>query len=139
MAIELRPSTEFPLGGLAELFTAAYEDYFVPFKVDEQALGFMVDAFDLDLAESLVTVEDGTPVGLANLGRRGERTWVGGVGVVPARRGAGIGEQLMRGLCDRARGAGAREMVLEVIVENAPAIALYQKLGFVRTRELKIL
>jgi ribosomal protein S18 acetylase RimI-like enzyme len=27
---------------------------------------------------------------------------VGGVGVVPARRGAGIGEQLMRGLFDHA-------------------------------------
>jgi ribosomal protein S18 acetylase RimI-like enzyme len=139
MAIALLPSTELPRAELAELFTASYEGYFVPFKVDEQALAFMVDAFDLDLAESLVAVEDGTPVGLANLGRRGERTWVGGVGVVPARRGAGIGEQLMRGLFDRARGVGAREMVLEVIVENAPAIALYEKLGFVSTRELEVL
>jgi hypothetical protein len=42
-------------------------------------------------------------------------------------------------LLDQAREAGAREMVLEVIVENVPAIALYEKLGFRRTRELEVL
>jgi hypothetical protein len=42
-------------------------------------------------------------------------------------------------LLDQAREAGAREMVLEVIVENAPAIALYEKLGFARTREFEVL
>jgi hypothetical protein len=42
-------------------------------------------------------------------------------------------------LLDQARAAGAREMALEVIVENAPAIALYEKLGFARTRELEVL
>jgi Acetyltransferase (GNAT) family len=51
----------------------------------------------------------------------------------------GIGESLTRMLLDQAREAGAREMKLEVIVENAPAIALYEKLGFKRTRELEVL
>src|SRR5258705_6050498 len=99
----------------------------------------MVDAFDLVLAHSLVAVEAGAAVGLANLGRRGERTWVGGIGVIPARRGAGIGEQLMRGLFAQADDLGAREMVLEVITANAPAISLYEKLGFEAVRELEVL
>jgi acetyltransferase (GNAT) family protein len=99
----------------------------------------MVEVFDLDLSRSLVAVDGERPVGLANLGRREERTWLGGVGVVPDRRGSGIGESLTRTLLDQAREAGAREMVLEVIVENAPAIALYEKLGFARTRELEVL
>jgi ribosomal protein S18 acetylase RimI-like enzyme len=135
----LRRSSDFAPAELAQLFTASYEGYFVPFQVDEQAFSFMVDAFDLDLEQSLVAVDGETPIGLANLGRRGDRTWLGGVGVVPARRGHGVGEALCRGLLDRARRVGAREMVLEVIVENVPAIALYEKLGFTHVRELEIL
>src|SRR6185312_3533307 len=115
------------------------EGYFIPFVVDESQLKYMVDVFDLDLSRSLVAVEGERPVGLANLGRRGERTWLGGVGIVPDHRGSGVGESLTRRLLDQAREAGAREMVLEVIVENAPAIALYEKLGFTKTRELEVL
>jgi ribosomal protein S18 acetylase RimI-like enzyme len=137
--VELRPSAELPLGDLAALFTAAYDGYFVPFSVDGPTLQYMVDVFGLDLASSLVALEDGTPIGLANLGRRGGRSWLGGVGVVPSRRRSGVGELLTRELLDRARAAGCTELVLEVIVENAPAIALYEKLGFAHTRELEVL
>ena len=139
MAVEFRQSTEFSLAELASVFTASYHGYFIPFAVDKNQLRYMVDVFDLDLSRSLVAVERQRPVGLANLGRRGERTWLGGVGVVPDHRGSGVGESLTRMLLDQAREAGAREMVLEVIVENAPAIALYEKLGFTRTRELEVL
>ena len=139
MAVELRPSSTIPLGELAALFTAGYEGYSVPFQVDEPTLAYMVDVFDLDLDRSLVAFEEAAPVGLANVGLRGVRTWLGGVGVVRARRRAGLGERLTRSLLDRAREAGATEMVLEVIVENTPAIALYEKLGFAVTRELEVI
>ena len=138
MTVEFRRSSEFSLAELASVFTASYEGYFIPFVVDAAQLSYMVEVFDLDLSRSLVAVERERPIGLANLGRRGERTWLGGVGVVPDHRGSGIGESLTRMLLDQARAAGAREMVLEVIVENAPAIALYEKLGFTRTRELEV-
>ena len=137
--MELRPSSELAFGELADLFTAAYEDYYVPFQVDEARLAHMVDAYDLALDRSLVAWDGDTPVGLANLGLRGERTWLGGVGVVKARRRSGIGEHLTRALLDRACEAGARRMLLEVITQNEPAIALYEKLGFRRTRELAVL
>jgi GNAT superfamily N-acetyltransferase len=137
--VELRPSTELSRAALAGLFTAAYEGYSIPFQVDEARLDSMVDAFDLDLARSLVAYDDDTPVGLANLGLRGERTWLGGVGVVASRRRRGIGEGLTRALLDQARAAGAQEMVLEVIVENTQAISLYEKLGFETTRRLEVL
>ena len=137
--MELRPSSELAISELAELFTVAYEDYYVPFQVDEARLAHMVDAYDLALDRSLVAWDGDTPVGLANLGLRGERTWLGGVGVVKAHRRSGIGEHLTRALLDRAREAGARRMLLEVITQNEPAIALYEKLGFRTTRELAVL
>ena len=90
--MELRPSTELTRAELAQLFTAAYEGYFVPFQVDQARLAQMVDVFDLDLGRSLVAYDGDTPVGLANLGLRGERTWLGGVGVVTSHRRRGIGE-----------------------------------------------
>ena len=58
--------------------------------------------------------------------------------MVTSHRRRGIGEELTRALLDQARAAGAREMVLEVIAENAPAIALYEKLGFETTRRLDV-
>jgi GNAT superfamily N-acetyltransferase len=139
VTVSVRSSTELSYGELAALFTAAYEGYFVPFTVDEATFGFMVEVFDLDLSESLVAHDDHGPVGLANLGRRGRRTWLGGVGVVGERRRQGIGELLTRELVERARALCAEEMVLEVIVENRAAIRLYERLGFVRTRELEVL
>src|SRR3954462_12108255 len=139
MTVEFRRSSEFSLAELAAVFTASYEGYFIPFVVDETGLKYMVDVFDLDLSKSLVAVERQRPVGLANLGRRGERSWLGGIGVVPDHRGSGVGESLARMLLDEAREAGAREMVLEVIVENAPAIARDEKLGLARTRKLEVL
>jgi GNAT superfamily N-acetyltransferase len=139
MTVEFHRSSEFSLAELAAVFTASYQGYFIPFVVNEIQMRYMVEVFDLDLTRSVVAVDRERPIGLANLGRRGERTWLGGVGVVPAHRGSGVGQSLTRVLLDQARTAGAREMVLEVIVENAQAIALYEKVGFGRTRELEVL
>jgi ribosomal protein S18 acetylase RimI-like enzyme len=139
MQVELRRSSEFSLAELAAIFTAAYDEYLVPFAMDETKLSYMVEALDVDLTRSVVAVDEGRPIGLANLGLRRERAWLGGVGIVPPHRGGGLGELLTRSILDQARGSGASEMVLEVIVENAPAISLYAKLGFQRTRELEVL
>jgi len=42
----------------------------------------------------------------------------------------GVGETLVLSLADRLRAAGAAHLDLSVIHDNAPAIALYRKLGF---------
>src|SRR5262249_56570338 len=70
------------------------------------------------------------PVGLANLGLRGEDAWIGGVGVVTSARRSGVGEAPMRALHEEARGRGVRRVWLEGIVENEGAVALYEKLGY---------
>lgn len=123
---------------LAELFTAGYEDYFLPVQIDEAAFATMAASWDYDLDASRVATEGGTPVGLALLGRRRGDGWVGGVGVVAGRRGAGIGRRLMDALAAEARRLGVQRLWLEVLAQNEPAIRLYERLGYRRTRELEV-
>jgi len=54
------------------------------------------------------------------------------VGVAPWARRRGIGKALMIAAIGVARGAGATEMFLEVDVDNAGAVSLYERLGFER-------
>lgn len=51
----------------------------------------------------------------------------------PARRRLGHASRLIRYLLAWAREHGATTSYLQVMLENAPALALYQKLGFVET------
>ncbi len=47
-------------------------------------------------------------------------------------RGKGIGEKLLSAMHEKAKTLGARQTLLEVRVSNAPAIGLYEKLGYER-------
>ena len=138
MSLTFQPAAGLELGRLAGLFTAAYEGYLVPFSIDERTLQFMVDAYDLDLDASRIALLDGVPVGLANVALRGDRAWIGGIGVTPFGRRRGIGEQLLRAVVDEARARGARVVQLEVIEGNEPAVALYEKLGFEDVRHVDV-
>lgn len=138
MGLELRSAGELSDEELAELFTAAYEGYLLPFAVDAAAVRFMTDAYDLDRAASRVAVRDGERVGLANLGLRGTDAWVGGLGVVPRERGRGTGRALMGALHEEARSRGVERVWLEVIVENAEAVALYEDLGYEHVRDVEV-
>jgi ribosomal protein S18 acetylase RimI-like enzyme len=136
--VELVPAATFSAAELAALFTAGYEGYYVPLAVDEAAFSFMASAWDYDLAASRVAVANEGPVGLCVLARRGEDGWIGGVGVsAPARRG-GVGERLMLAVLDEARTLGLARVWLEVLVQNEPAIRLYEKLGFDHVRDLEV-
>ena len=53
------------------------------------------------------------------------------VAVFPVHRRQGIADALLNELLRRAKGLGLATVTLEVRETNAPAIALYQKTGFV--------
>ena len=136
--IELRSACSLDRAERATLFTSAYEGYLLPFAIDEPALASMEETFDLDADASRIAFRDGAPVGLANLGVRGEDAWIGGVGVVPAARRSGVGETLMRALHEQAGSRGIRRVWLEVIAENTGAFALYEKLGYRTVRDVEV-
>jgi GNAT superfamily N-acetyltransferase len=138
LSLELRSARSLSVGERAELFTAAYEGYVVPMRIDEASLTWMQEKFDFDLDGSRVAYRDGEPVGLANLAVRGRDAWIGGVGVVASGRRAGVGEALMRAVHDEARARGIERVWLEVIVENAGAFALYEKLGYELVQDVEV-
>jgi ribosomal-protein-alanine N-acetyltransferase len=54
------------------------------------------------------------------------------VGVVPAHRGQGIARQLMTMITDWAKEQGSVAMMLEVKVDNAEAIGLYESMNYLK-------
>jgi ribosomal-protein-alanine N-acetyltransferase len=71
-------------------------------------------------------------VGYAGLWFDGEDAQVMTIGVAERYQGRRVGRQLMAALVDRARELRARSVLLEVRVDNEPALALYDRFGFVR-------
>jgi ribosomal protein S18 acetylase RimI-like enzyme len=132
------PASALEPDALAALFNEAYSDYSVPMHVDAHVLEFMQTAFDLVPERSRVAWRGERPVGFAMLGVRGGRGWVGGMGVVPEARRAGLGRRLMQELAAQAREAGVRELWLEVLETNTAARALYDALGYVPLRRLEV-
>jgi ribosomal protein S18 acetylase RimI-like enzyme len=136
--IELCQVQDLDLDALAQLFNDAYEGYPVPMHVDAGAMAFMLEAMDLAPERSRVARRAGAPVGVAMLGVRGTRGWVGGMGVVATARRGGVGRRLMQALIEQARAAGVRDLFLEVLEQNVSARALYEELGFRAIRRLEV-
>ena len=136
--ITLEAASAFSPAELAEIFTAGYEDYYVPLAIDEAAFRFMAEAWDLELQRSRVAVGEHGPIGICVLGVRAKEGWIGGLGVASTARRSGIGGLLMRAVLDEARAAGLARVTLEVLVQNEPAIRLYEKLGFKHVRDLEV-
>ncbi|WP_069386907.1 ribosomal protein S18-alanine N-acetyltransferase [Cellulosimicrobium cellulans] len=69
-------------------------------------------------------------VGYAGLWFDGDVTQVMTIGVDPAYQQQKVGSTLLEALVDRSRQLGASAVLLEVRVDNEPALALYAKHGF---------
>ena len=81
------------------------------------------------LALWLVAVEDGSLCGyIGSQSVMGESDMMN-VAVHPDHRRKGVGEMLVLALCEALSGENA-SLALEVRASNAPAISLYEKLGF---------
>ena len=73
---------------------------------------------------------DDTLVGYAGLWFDGDVTQVMTIGVAPVVQRQGLGTALMSALVERSRQLGATAVLLEVRVDNAPALAMYERFGF---------
>jgi ribosomal protein S18 acetylase RimI-like enzyme len=131
-----RPALEFSDVGLAEAFNRCFEGYVTPVDVGAAALESRCRSETADLAASRVYLVEGEVAGLGLVNRRGLRCRIGALGVAAGQRGRGVGSRMMRDVIGGARSRGDREVVLEVIEGNAPAVGLYRTLGFETARRL---
>jgi len=76
-------------------------------------------------------VSEGERVGCCALLARGADEFeVAKMAVAPAHQGSGVGRKLLEAVVDAARAAGTRRLYLETNRVLAPAIRLYQSIGF---------
>ena len=96
------------------------------------AQGYRAELADTD-SRYYVAAEDeaGELLGWAGLMVVADAAEILTVGVVPAAQRRGLARLMLAALYDEARRRGARELFLEVRVDNAAAIALYESVGFV--------
>lgn len=138
-AIKLIPASQFTLAQLTAIYNQTRVDYMVPMPMNEVRLAEYIATYDVDLAHSLVAMQDGQMLGVAMLGLRENRAWLTRLGVIPNTRRSGVGSALCEGLLERAENLGIRFQMLEVIKNNVPAHTLFLKLGFYEVGELLVL
>lgn len=139
MSVSIAPISPDQFDTLLQAFNRGYEGYIVPLHLDADQLRGHIEGGSIDLSASRMAYNEGEAVGIALLGIRGKRAWVGGVGVSLAWRGQGIGRQLMNAVIDAARQHNLDVVQLEVIQSNTSAHNLYLSLGFEDIRRLLIL
>lgn len=137
--IDIQPATQPARRDLVSALNTAYVGYYVPIYLTLEDFDDLIYRESVRLAHSVAAVDGDQVVGGALLGVRGQRGWIGGVGVIPDYRRRGIARQMMFYLIEQARLTGIARLQLEVIAENTKAFDLYRSLGFESTRRLLVL
>jgi ribosomal protein S18 acetylase RimI-like enzyme len=136
MDFDVVPTSNFTLPELVECLNQGFEDYLVPIQFNTATFLNMVRKDGIDLTVSRVLMMDDEPCGIAFLARRGWTSRLAAMGIARQARGQGAGSWFMNRLIKDARQRDEREMVLEVIEQNEPAVKLYRNAGFQTVRRL---
>ncbi|HET6822523.1 MAG TPA: GNAT family N-acetyltransferase [Anaerolineales bacterium] len=132
------PASNYSLSELVPLLNRGFEGYVIPIHFTMDMFANMLRKDGIDLAESRVLLADDQACGVALIAPRRsiQTSRVAAMGIARETRGKGTGSWLMKRLIEDARKRGDREMVLEVIEHNKPAVRLYQNYGFESMRRL---
>jgi GNAT superfamily N-acetyltransferase len=128
-----------PSEALVDALNHAYRNYYRPLHMTPGSFTDMLAREAVALDQSVAALDGERVVGMALLGVRPPRAWIGGVGVIPPFRRQGIARAMTGHLLDRARRLGLESVQLEVITQNEAARTLYESLGFAPQRRLLLL
>lgn len=124
-------------------FIAGFADYIIKFELTERQFQNHITLNAVDLDRSAACFEGKKPIGLS---LNGFGDWEGkptiydaGTAVLPEYRRRGVSRSMFDWMIPLFTDEGFEQFLLEVITSNDPAIRLYEKLGFRRTRELLLL
>ena len=130
-----------PVEKIHEAFTDAFSEHEVKLDMPLEKLVEMMKTRDLNPDFSVGCFDGDLLVGFILTGYReinGQKLcYDGGTGVIKAYQRKGIGEMLLKELLLILRKKQVDRFVLEVLENNTPAIKLYEKHGFVKTRKLE--
>ncbi|RAP76052.1 GNAT family N-acetyltransferase [Paenibacillus montanisoli] len=125
---------------MVALWNKGFEGYFFNATMELDRFLARTVSEGLSLEHSLAIAVNGEPVGFIMNGFRmldGKKTvWNGGTGIAKDFRGKGYGKLLLERTIEMYREQGAERALLEAIVQNEPAIKLYQGAGYKITGQL---
>lgn len=123
-----------PVPQLADLFNAAFADYFVKVNMTPEILDEKIYSEDIDLNFSMGIFNNEKPVGfMLHAIRETDRKKVAynaGTGVVKEFRGQNATVKMYEQLIPLLKEQDVSEIFLEVIAQNVAAIRSYEKAGF---------
>lgn len=129
-SFSFKPASDFTIPQIAELLTRGFEGYLVPINITPAVFMTMMRRDSIDLNETRILHKDDEPVGVGLIARRGWTSRLAAMGIISSARNSGAGTWAMGRLMEEARARGDQEMLLEVIVQNAAGVKLYEKVGF---------
>jgi len=137
MTLEIIPAHDVPLADQAQIFSRAFAGYVGgSFEMDAAGLARFVSLQGADLCYSRFAQTPEGLAGFAYINRTANISRIGGMGVVPEARRAGLARRLLVHLLEEAQTRGDQAMMLEVIEQNPAAHRLYAQQGFRETGHL---
>ena len=140
--IALRRLTEDDFQQCHLALVEAFSDYYLKIQPTNEGLRRLFTIEGVDFSRSVGAFDAGKLVGFVV---NAIGSWDGmltaydaGTGVIPAYRGRGISRRMFEFILPVLRENSVRQYLLEVITENAPAISLYEQLGFRRARRVLV-
>jgi len=142
MSYRITDCRGFAPNALSAAMNQAFSDYATPMRMSVQQFVEFQRQRGFSHRHSFVALKDETIAAFWFSGgadpRQGDRAYTLSVGTDPAHRRKGLSQSLFRSVAERLRAEGAYGLQLEVMTSNLPALSAYERFGFRRHRDLRV-
>lgn len=137
MDTEIRFLDTTPVADIHACFIQAFSDYALPVEMSVRQFMLMLSRRGFDKSFSVGAFSGQQMVGCLLTGINGQSGYVISSGVIKEFRGRGIFTSMFEQLKERMIEGSKQDVILEVLKDNAAAVRLYRRLGFMQTRDLE--